>query len=271
VSYNVEPFRIETLSATDSVRLTRFDHPPGARLPTSFSSYQAAEEFRVNIVAAGYFRLKYGRLEWTLGPGSIFLSRPEDEYRYSHVAHVQPDTTLVLGYTDSFTEDLVNLFGRLDLVLQPTNRLRFLTLQLGANVRAQSAGSLDAIAYEFVDAAADGDGSGHLYRGTQLEWYAKRINAARGLMDGDPAGSHSLTKLAEAVSMSPFRFARVFRDLAGIPPHKYLLRARLSRARDLLDGGMSVTETCYAVGFNNLSHFIRSFRRYFGVVPSSLN
>ena len=32
--------------------------------------------------------------------------------------------------------------------------------------------------------------------------------------------------------------------------------------------GASVTTTCYAVGFNNLSHFIRSFRRRFGSPPS---
>ena len=71
--------------------------------------------------------------------------------------------------------------------------------------------------------------------------------------------------------MSPFRFARVFRDLTGIPPHKYLVRARLMRARALLRTGTSVTNACYAVGFNNLSHFIRSFRRTFGDAPSRLN
>ena len=37
----------------------------------------------------------------------------------------------------------------------------------------------------------------------------------------------------------------------------------------LLDGE-NVTTTCYAVGFGNLSHFIRSFRRRFGTAPSSL-
>jgi len=49
------------------------------------------------------------------------------------------------------------------------------------------------------------------------------------------------------------------------------VRARLKRARALLRTGTSVTNACYAVGFNNLSHFIRSFRRTFGDVPSRLN
>ena len=148
MSYNVEPFRIETLTATPAVRLTRFDHPPGARLPTSFSAYEAAEEFRVNLVMSGCFRLKYGRQEWTLGPGSIFLSRPGDEYRYSHIAHVEPDTTLVLGYSDSFATELAELLVPLDLVLPATNRLAYLTLQLTPEMSDEVATPLDALACE---------------------------------------------------------------------------------------------------------------------------
>ncbi|HEY8165039.1 MAG TPA: AraC family transcriptional regulator, partial [Gemmatimonadaceae bacterium] len=90
------------------------------------------------------------------------------------------------------------------------------------------------------------------------------------LMDADPTAQLSLEHLSSAVSMSPFRFAHVFRELIGMPPHKYLIRLRLLRARDLLKSGTSVTHVCYAVGFNNLSHFIRTFHRYFGVAPSRL-
>lgn len=70
--------------------------------------------------------------------------------------------------------------------------------------------------------------------------------------------------------MSPFLFARIFRELIGVPPHKYLVRLRLERARLLLESGMSVTDVCYTVGFNNLSHFIRTFSAHFGVLPSNL-
>jgi len=68
--------------------------------------------------------------------------------------------------------------------------------------------------------------------------------------------------------MSPFHFARVFRELVGTPPHRYLLTVRLARAAALLREGTTVTDTCFAVGFGNFSHFIRLFRRTFGVSPS---
>jgi AraC-like DNA-binding protein len=54
----------------------------------------------------------------------------------------------------------------------------------------------------------------------------------------------------------------------GTPPHRFLREQRLRRALEMLRDGETVTTTCYAVGFGNLSHFIRSFRARFGVVPS---
>ncbi len=90
------------------------------------------------------------------------------------------------------------------------------------------------------------------------------------MMDASPAEDHSLWRLASRVAMSPYQFARVFGELVGVPPHRYLIRVRLQRARALLESGMSVTDACYTSGFNNLSHFIRTFRTHFGHTPSEL-
>lgn len=266
---NVAPFRVRTLRETQDVSLAHFDHPPGSRLPTAFSAHQAAEQFRINFVEQGFFRLRYGRREWTLGAGSIFLSRPRDEYRYSHLKHVHADTCLRLEFGTSLSEELARKLNGLPLVLPATNRLAWLRLQLWSPPSDALDMSLDVIAAELVDAACNAEAADHhLYRSQQLKWYAQRIGAARELIDADPTARHSLWGLSSEVSMSPFRFARVFRELVGMPPHKYVVRARLRRARELLVSGVSVTDACYASGFNNLSHFIRSFHTYFGVTPS---
>lgn len=68
--------------------------------------------------------------------------------------------------------------------------------------------------------------------------------------------------------MSPFHFARVFSALLGLAPHRYLLERRLQRAAELLRSGVNVTEACFQSGFNNLSHFSRSFRRRYDASPS---
>ena len=269
VPLNVEPFRVQMVRETSCVSLVRFDHPSGISLPTNYSSHDAAENFRVNIVEHGWFRLKYGRREWTLGSGSIFLSRPSEVYGYSHVKYAQPDTCLRVEFYRPLAGELSDCVFRLPLVLPSTNRLAFLRLRLGLLLSNAAEMSLDAHACELVDAAANAQHDGpRLYRPELLRWYGERIGAARELMDCNPTAHHSLWRLSSQVGMSVFLFARVFRELVGTPPHKYLVRRRLQRARDLLRSGMPVTDVCYAAGFNNLSHFIRTFRAYFGMSPS---
>jgi AraC family transcriptional regulator len=111
---------------------------------------------------------------------------------------------------------------------------------------------------------------GRLYRPAQLAWYARRVDAVRERLDHDFAADHTLSRLASQTGMSPFHFARVFRELTGLPPHRYLLRRRLDAAAEQLRNGRSVTDTCFAAGFRSLSHFINVFRRTFGMSPSHL-
>ena len=80
--------------------------------------------------------------------------------------------------------------------------------------------------------------------------------------------NHSLSSLVRSVGMSAFHFARVFAELAGAPPHRYLLRIRLNQAASRLLDGTPVTEACFQSGFFNLSHFVRIFQRHFGISPA---
>ena len=53
-----------------------------------------------------------------------------------------------------------------------------------------------------------------------------------------------------------------------MPPHQYLVRARLRRAaRALADSDRAITEVAYDCGFGDLSNFVRSFHRAAGVSP----
>jgi AraC-like DNA-binding protein len=127
--------------------------------------------------------------------------------------------------------------------------------------------AVDVLAAELI-AAAGRAADGKRYRPGQIDWYARRIDAARERLDREFAAEHTLAGLARDAGMSLFHFARVFRELAGEAPHRYLQRRRLEAARGELADGRSVTETCFVVGFRSLSHFITLFRRAYGAPPS---
>jgi len=79
----------------------------------------------------------------------------------------------------------------------------------------------------------------------------------------------TLADVARGAALSRFYFCRLFHREAGVPFHEYLNELRVARAQVLLaDHHVTVTEVAYAVGFNDLSHFDRTFRRMVGLSPT---
>ena len=68
--------------------------------------------------------------------------------------------------------------------------------------------------------------------------------------------------------VSAYHFLRSFARVLGVTPHQYLVRSRLRHAARLLaERDRPITDIAFAVGFADLSNFVRSFRRAAGVSP----
>lgn len=81
----------------------------------------------------------------------------------------------------------------------------------------------------------------------------------------------SLPQLAVLAGRSLSSFKRDFTAIYNMPPSTWLRQRRLQKARELLTNTtMNVTDVCYTLGFQNLAHFSRLFKSYFGYSPSTL-
>lgn len=97
-----------------------------------------------------------------------------------------------------------------------------------------------------------------------------RIVGALERLRRDSCARRALAEVASEVSLSPSRFAHLFRADTGLPLRRYLLWLRLVEAvREIARGG-SVTEAAHAAGFADSAHLTRTFRRMFGVAPSAI-
>jgi AraC family transcriptional regulator len=80
----------------------------------------------------------------------------------------------------------------------------------------------------------------------------------------------TLAEIAQAVQMSPYHFARMFKKSTGLAPHQYVLQCRVERAKALLaDDALPLVEIAGRVGFQNQSHFTTIFRKWAGVTPKA--
>lgn len=102
-------------------------------------------------------------------------------------------------------------------------------------------------------------------RGGLSGWQQKRVGE---YIDAHLGEALRLAALAQLVGLSPFHFARAFKQSFGVPPHRYHVGRRIARAKDLLDDSTSsVTAIARDLGFAETSSFSATFRRVTGTSP----
>ena len=75
--------------------------------------------------------------------------------------------------------------------------------------------------------------------------------------------------LAALAGLSPYHFARAFKQTFGFPPHRYLTGRRIEKAKSLLaKPAASVTQIGLALGFSEVSSFTTAFHKHAGITPS---
>jgi AraC-like DNA-binding protein len=81
-------------------------------------------------------------------------------------------------------------------------------------------------------------------------------------------GKPDINQLAEKVNLSVAAFCRFFKAQTGETFSDFVNRYRVNEAKNLLLQDKSVTEACYATGFEQLSYFNRIFKKLTGENPS---
>ena len=98
---------------------------------------------------------------------------------------------------------------------------------------------------------------------------SRRILKVKNYIDDHYKGDMSLEQLANHVGMTPTAFSRYFKLRTGKNLSEYIVDIRLGHAaRLLVDTTDSVSEICWATGFNTLSNFNRLFLKRKGCTPT---
>lgn len=81
----------------------------------------------------------------------------------------------------------------------------------------------------------------------------------------------TLLELSRIIQMNDCKLKRLFKVYFGKTVYEFVREQRLEKAFSLLEeGNYNVSQTAYAIGYTNISHFSEAFQKRFGVSPSSL-
>jgi transcriptional regulator GlxA family with amidase domain len=104
---------------------------------------------------------------------------------------------------------------------------------------------------------------------TETKKMEPRIHRAIRLMTVDLRRNIPLNELAQSLNLSESRLRHLFKKETGVSPVQYLKAQRMQRAQKLLETTfLNVKEVMLRVGVKDKSHFIRDFKKEFGLSPT---
>ncbi|WP_044209583.1 helix-turn-helix transcriptional regulator [Flammeovirga sp. OC4] len=98
-----------------------------------------------------------------------------------------------------------------------------------------------------------------------------QLFAIRDLLSQNLDSPPDIDSLSKDFAMSPTKLRANFKKVFGMPPYQFLLAERLNEAYRLLESSdRPLTDIAFSLGFNDQSHFTKSFKKTFNCLPSAI-
>ena len=94
------------------------------------------------------------------------------------------------------------------------------------------------------------------------------VIGVRSYIDNNYDNDLNLDLLSRFRFVSKYHLLRLFKRHYGLTPRQYLIDKRIEKSKEQLMNGFSVTETCFAVGFESLGSFSTLFKTKTGKSPT---
>lgn len=93
------------------------------------------------------------------------------------------------------------------------------------------------------------------------------INLIMEYINDNISSPLKITDIADAFFFNPDYLCRLFKKHTNITISQFINMQRISIAREMLDSGNSIQNTQISSGFNNYSHFARTFKKFMNMTP----
>jgi AraC-like DNA-binding protein len=217
------------------------------------------ETYTITRVEAGRSAFFTRGKLWSSGPGSLRIQEPGDVVR--DLSRDGPTTCQIVAFPPRTVESVVGK-ARIHPHLAAGDPRGAAFERLHGALHA-GAGRL-ALEVAVAEAIAAFTAIG----GAKCE-HTRSVRRAIELLRECLDGAVTLDALADHAGTDKFHLCRAFRAQVGLPPHAYLTRLRIMRAKELLAAGVRPGEIAPRVGLYDQSQLNRHFRRLVGMTPGA--
>ncbi|NNE42178.1 MAG: helix-turn-helix transcriptional regulator [Marinicaulis sp.] len=257
--------------------------------------YEPSESFRDEWAAPSVTWSAGGEEIYTLSDGRVIEVRPTGALtiaageRYSYRASDKPFTSNMIVFpqwiveaaqVDALTGDARDALIETRLIKPDAETERLMTEIVGqCRARCEDedwyAEQLSLLFGRLLETQIEintaPDGLSAAKEKTRRELARRADRAQQFILREYPDPALDIAAIASEACLSPYHLIRIFKELTGETPMRYLKLTRLSAAQRLLrDAGFPVAKSAHSVGYKDRAAFSRAFTAEYGVAPSEI-
>ena len=253
---------------------------------TSIESH-SHDFFELVYVQSGFSLHENGKAATLLVEGDIFLVPPGAKHRYVGPHSVDIYNCLFIPEALSGFENDIEALPALRSLLKPESFSMICKVHLDLDEQKSVSRFLKVMRYEcdnrfqgwqlrlkcallcvLVEFARAFEK--HLSPADEKHLYPNYVANALFIINERFSDSElTVSKIAKEAGVTPDYLSRQFKAFTGVGVQEYLKRYRFAKATEMLSAGKSVGEVSLSVGFANLCHFSREFKKELGVTPTA--
>lgn len=94
-----------------------------------------------------------------------------------------------------------------------------------------------------------------------------KLESARAYLTTHYFKPPTIKQLSRIISLNELKLKTGFKEKFGITIHEYITQSRMQNAKRMLIDNQSVNDVAVNLGYKGVSHFITSFKKFYGITP----
>ncbi|MDD6176070.1 MAG: AraC family transcriptional regulator [Firmicutes bacterium] len=219
------------------------------------------EYYLLHFVVEGCGVYHCGEADYPVGPGQLFVIRPEEMTVYCADAQ-NPWHYIWVGFrvNEPLAEEMHTLLQQ-NVFTLPNARRIFQEIAASGQLHASRELFVCGKVYELLSMMMESSGQQH----NDLNNYVLR---AKDYVEANYVSDLSVQGIANYLGLSRSYFSAIFKQSEGVSPQEFIVDLRLRKAGELIaERGYRPGEAAAACGYTDVFNFSKMFKRKFGVPP----
>ena len=253
-------------------------------LSENYTSIHSHDVYEVMYIEYGTFVFSVNEIEYQLNSGDILLIPPHIKHKILDIP-VKPAKRTILIFPKTYLTQFNTKQTDISILFDKANELSNYKISVRPAFKPRITSSMNMLEELYLSPDFGDDVIfnatfssliARMYKGINfydLEksfvTYSVIIKKVNNYINDNIDRKILIKDLANFVGLSESRLSHIYKNHMGISINQYIIKKRLTIAKDMLKIGITLSDITVKCGFQDYSSFLRAYKKEYGISPKA--